>query len=90
MDSDLDVVQKVLKDYFKILQKCNQLIFLFFISKYLKQTKPDAEYNDEIVASYLSCNGLLSQNNQCLQRLVCQFVDRSENMPDLEKEVSSL
>lgn len=37
------------------------------VQKYLKQTRPDGEYNDEIIATYLSCNGLLSEANQCLQ-----------------------
>lgn len=60
------------------------------VQKYLQQTRPDGEYNDEVIATYLSCNGLLDTSNRCLQRLVCQYADPQTVMPDLEKEVASL
>lgn len=60
------------------------------VQKYLRQTRPDGEYNDEIIATYLSCNGLLDMKNRCLQRLVCQYADPTAIMPELEKEVASL
>ncbi|CAL1296141.1 unnamed protein product, partial [Larinioides sclopetarius] len=60
------------------------------IHKYLKQMSPTADYNDQVMASYLQCSGMLSQNNHCLERLACQFSDSSSKMPSLEKDVSSL
>jgi hypothetical protein len=50
--------------------------------------RPD--YNDEIIATYLSCNGMLSAGNQCLERLTCQFSDTTSGLKQLEKDVSSL
>lgn len=51
-----------------ILQEVSSLNSdLDVVQKYLKQTRPDGEYNEEIIATYLSCNGLLSEANQCLQ-----------------------
>ncbi|KAF8794815.1 uncharacterized protein LOC129961924 [Argiope bruennichi] len=60
------------------------------IHKYLKQMSPKADYNDQVMASYLQCSGMLSYNNHCLERLACQFSDSSSKMPSLEKDVSSL
>ncbi|XP_015921845.1 uncharacterized protein [Parasteatoda tepidariorum] len=63
---------------------------LDIIHKYLKQMNPKQDYNDEVMASYLQCSGMLSENNHCLERLVCQFSDQSARMASLEKDVSSL
>lgn len=63
---------------------------LDIIHKYLKQMNPRQDYNDEIMASYLQCNGMLSSDNHCLERLVCQFSDQTSSMDSLEKDVSSL
>lgn len=63
---------------------------LDIIQKYLKQMNPKEDYNDEVMASYLQCSGMLSSNNHCLERLVCQFSDHTSKMDSLEKDVSSL
>ena len=63
---------------------------LDIIQKYLKQMNPKADYNDEVMASYLQCSGMLNSNNHCLERLVCQFSDPTSKMDSLEKDVSSL
>ncbi|XP_054723720.1 uncharacterized protein LOC129233767 [Uloborus diversus] len=60
------------------------------IQKYLQQMSHKEDHNDEIMASYLKCSGMLSTHNHCLERLVCQFSDESARMKSLEKEVSSL
>lgn len=60
------------------------------IQRYLSEHRPDGDYNDEIIATYLSCNGMLNADNHCMERLVCQFSDESSAMPELEKDVSSL
>lgn len=62
---------------------------LDIIQKYLN-TMGRPDYNDEIIATYLSCNGMLSASNQCLERLTCQFSDTSSGLKQLEKDVSSL
>lgn len=61
---------------------------LDIIHKYLKHVNPKGDYNDEVMASYLQCSGMLSFNNHCLERLVCQF--SSNGMGAMEKEVSSV
>lgn len=61
---------------------------LSIIHKYLKHVNPKGDYNDEVMASYLQCSGMLSFSNHCLERLVCQF--SSNGMPAMEKEVSSV
>ncbi|CAG2116086.1 unnamed protein product, partial [Medioppia subpectinata] len=59
------------------------------IQKYLNSMgRPD--YNDEIIATYLSCNGMLSDSNQCLERLTCQYSDTTGPLKPMEKDVSSL
>ncbi|GFW94053.1 uncharacterized protein TNCV_4813711 [Trichonephila clavipes] len=63
---------------------------LDIIHKYLKQMSPKADYNDQVMASYLQCSGMLSSNNHCLERLACQFSDNASKMAALEKDVSSL
>ncbi|GFS89715.1 uncharacterized protein NPIL_376891 [Nephila pilipes] len=63
---------------------------LDIIHKYLKQMSPKADYNDQVMASYLQCSGMFNSNNHCLERLACQFSDNSSKMPALEKDVSSL
>ncbi|XP_035217561.1 uncharacterized protein LOC118190873 [Stegodyphus dumicola] len=60
------------------------------IQKYLKQMNHKEDYNDEVMASYLQCSGMLSSHNHCLERLVCQFSDRNSRMESLEKDVASL
>ncbi|GIY01758.1 uncharacterized protein CEXT_474381 [Caerostris extrusa] len=39
------------------------------IHKYLRQMNPKADYNDQVMASYLQCSGMLSSGNHCLERL---------------------
>ncbi|XP_067127517.1 uncharacterized protein [Centruroides vittatus] len=60
------------------------------IQKYLRQVKPHDDYNEEVLATYLGCSGMLDSNNHCLEKLVCQFSDNTSSMSQLEKDVSSL
>lgn len=58
------------------------------IHEYLKRVNPSGEYNDEVMAQYLKCSGMLDSKNHCLDRLACQYTAGTLN--SLEKEVASL
>ncbi|UYV64363.1 hypothetical protein LAZ67_3000406, partial [Cordylochernes scorpioides] len=59
------------------------------VQRYLHQVRPDGDYRDEVMASYLECSGLLDSANRCLERLACQFSDPTAPLPTLEKDVAS-
>ncbi|XP_022644128.1 uncharacterized protein LOC111264471 [Varroa jacobsoni] len=58
------------------------------IHKYLQKVNPTGEYNDEVMAQYLKCSGMLDAKNHCLERLTCQYT--AGTLSSLEKEVASL
>ncbi|XP_077553014.1 uncharacterized protein LOC144167703 [Haemaphysalis longicornis] len=48
-----------------------------------------AEKQDEVLAGYLQCSGMLAADNHCLERLACQFSADALRAP-LHKDVASL
>lgn len=75
---------------FLLRSNVDQMSDLEVIQRYLNMMRPQGDYNDEIIATYLGCNGMLSTTNHCLERLVCQYSDPRSRMKEIEKEVTSL
>ena len=52
----------------------------------------DSRYNnDEIIANYLSCRGMFSSINRCLERLACHYGDQQNGrLRPLERDVAAL
>ncbi|KAG9508876.1 hypothetical protein GZH46_02619 [Fragariocoptes setiger] len=66
---------------------------LDIVKSYLLNIRPHQhdEYNDEIIATYLSCSGMSSPDDHCLERLACVFGDSSATfMVPLERDVTSI
>lgn len=68
----------------------SELFQLDIVQQYLRQSgRPD--HNDEIIASYLSCRGMFSNSNNCLERLACHYADyKNGRLRPLERDVAAL
>ena len=53
------------------------LFFLQVIAKYFQKVHFDESDRDRSVVKFLQCNGLLSKENHCLEKLACEFTDPS-------------
>ncbi|KAH8040204.1 hypothetical protein HPB51_009752 [Rhipicephalus microplus] len=52
-------------------------------------TSQEEQQQDEVLAGYLQCSGMLAADNHCLERLACQFSADALRGP-LHKDVASL
>ncbi|XP_076329704.1 uncharacterized protein LOC143235434 [Tachypleus tridentatus] len=68
----------------------HRLEMLKVLQLYLAEKEDIQRYGNDIIANYLFCSGLLSNNNHCLERLVCELSDSSKKMTLLQKEVVSI
>ncbi|GIY07812.1 uncharacterized protein CEXT_315371 [Caerostris extrusa] len=51
----------------------------------------DEKQQSRVMVNYLQCNGLLSPDDHCLERLSCEFGDpANEKAPELERTVTSM
>ncbi|PRD22773.1 UNVERIFIED_CONTAM: hypothetical protein NCL1_48246 [Trichonephila clavipes] len=51
----------------------------------------DEKQQSRVMVNYLQCNGLLSTDDHCLERLSCEFGDpANEKAPELERTVTSI
>ncbi|KAH9497746.1 hypothetical protein DERF_013707 [Dermatophagoides farinae] len=68
----------------------SELFQLDIVQQYLRQSgRPD--HNDEIIANYLSCRGMFSSINRCLERLACHYGDQQNGrLRPLERDVAAL
>ncbi|GFT44303.1 uncharacterized protein NPIL_532861 [Nephila pilipes] len=61
------------------------------VSDYLHQVNYDENQQSRVMVNYLQCNGLLSPDDHCLERLSCEFGDpANEKAPQLERTVTSI
>jgi len=67
-----------------------QLEEMEVLEKYMAKIPHQEEEQEKLMATYLSCSGFTESNNNCLDRVVCEYSIESGGMPDLEKEVISM
>lgn len=62
------------------------------VNEYLKRVQFSDSDRDKLMASYLTCDGLLNDNDHCLERLSCEFSDPQniEKANKLDRAVSSM
>ncbi|GIY23454.1 uncharacterized protein CDAR_456071 [Caerostris darwini] len=61
------------------------------VTDYLQQVNYDEKQQSRVMVNYLQCNGLLSPDDHCLERLSCEFGDpANEKAPELERTVTSI
>ncbi|CAA3026403.1 Hypothetical predicted protein [Olea europaea subsp. europaea] len=62
------------------------------VNEYLKRVQFSDSDRDKLMASYLTCDGLLNDNDHCLERLSCEFSDphNIERANKLDRAVSSI
>ncbi|KAG9508875.1 hypothetical protein GZH46_02618, partial [Fragariocoptes setiger] len=61
------------------------------VSDYLKHIQFSDRDKEKLMASYLTCDGLLNDSDHCLERLACEFSDRVNIAANrLDRAVSSL
>ncbi|KAI1304103.1 hypothetical protein HDE_01867 [Halotydeus destructor] len=61
------------------------------IANYLRKVHYDDKDRDKAMASYLQCDGMLQNGDQCLERLACEFADPvSHRAPEIDRAVTSI
>ncbi|XP_055954056.1 uncharacterized protein LOC129989523 isoform X1 [Argiope bruennichi] len=72
-------------------EKAARLKELEVVTDYLHQVNYDEKQQSRVMVNYLQCNGLLSPEDHCLERLSCEFGDpANEKAPELERTVTSI
>ncbi|XP_049518591.1 uncharacterized protein LOC119440799 [Dermacentor silvarum] len=59
------------------------------LATFIGNNKEQTQQQDEVLAGYLQCSGMLAADNHCLERLACQFSADALRGP-LHKDVASL
>lgn len=78
-----------LLSFFRVLQSTVSRTQI--VASYLKKINFDEKDRDRSLAHMLSCDGMLGDDDHCLERLACEFSDPvSYGAPHLDRSVSSM
>lgn len=59
--------------------------------QYLKKVDFDEKTTTRAIANYLQCDGMLSDEDHCIERLSCEFTDpKNSDAPELDRAVTSM
>ena len=60
------------------------------LEKFLGSVPSQIKYQQQILSMYLSCSGYLEDSNQCLDRVVCEYSDKTSSLQEDERDVVAM
>jgi len=59
--------------------------------EYLRKVHFDEKATTRAIANYLQCDGMLADEDHCIERLSCEFSDpNNREAPELDRAVTSM
>jgi hypothetical protein len=61
------------------------------VAEYLRKVHFDEKLTTRAIANYLQCDGMLADEDHCIERLACEFSDpNNRDAPELDRAVTSM